>query len=82
MQDIIYAPNQFSPAHLISSYSPSESTLQAVKDVLENGPNIPDYVTYFRADYYFDWCIPYCSIDQTYFSYSEKLKSDLERRED
>lgn len=72
LYDVIYAPNQFTPAELIPYRQPSEESLQAVNDVLENGSIIPRYVTYFRADYYFDWCIPYICYDNTYFSYSEK----------
>ena len=75
LYDVIYAPNQFAPAELISYRQPSEGSLQAVKDVLYNGSIIPRYVTYFRADYYFDWCEPYICYDQTYFSYSEKYRA-------
>lgn len=75
LYDVIYAPNQFTPAELIPYKQPSKESLQAVKDVLYNGSIIPKYVTYFRADYYFDWCIPYICYDQTYFSYSEKYKT-------
>lgn len=76
LQEVIYAKNQFSPAYLIAQSEPSESTLQAVREVLQDGPTIPNYVTFFRADYYHDWSeliIPYCTIDHTYFSADVRL---------
>ena len=76
LQEVIYAKNQFSPAYLIAESHPSDSTLAAVKDVLQNGPTIPNYVTFFRADYYHNWSeliIPYCVIDHTYFSADVRL---------
>ena len=76
LQEVIYAKNQFSPAYLIAQSEPSESTLQAVREVLQDGPTIPNYVTFFRADYYHDWSeliIPYCVIDHTYFSADVRL---------
>lgn len=76
LQEVIYAKNQFSPAYLIAQSEPSESTLQAVREVLQNGPTIPNYVTFFRADYYHNWSeliIPYCVIDHTYFSADTRL---------
>ena len=76
LQEVIYAKNQFSPAYLIAQSEPSESTLQAVREVLQDGPIIPNYVTFFRADYYHDWSeliIPYCVIDHTYFSADVRL---------
>ena len=76
LQEVIYAKNQFSPAYLIAESCPSDSTLAAVKDVLQNGPCIPNYVTFFRADYYHNWSeliVPYCVIDHTYFSADVRL---------
>ena len=76
LQEVIYAKNQFSPAYLIAQSEPSESTLQAVREVLQDGPTIPNYVTFFRADYYHNWSeliIPYCTIDHTYFSADVRL---------
>lgn len=76
LQEVIYAKNQFSPAYLIAESKPSESTMQAVREVLQDGPTIPNYVTFFRADYYHNWSdliIPYCVIDHTYFSADTRL---------
>lgn len=77
LQEVIYQKNQFTPAYLISSSSPSESTLEAVRTVIKDGPTLPEYVTFFRADYYFSWVTPYTSIDHTYFSYDNRLKEAL-----
>lgn len=81
LQEVIYAENQFEPADMISSSSPTESTLRAVKQVLQDGPTIPEYVTFFRADFYFDWVDPYVNIDHTYFSYDPNLKERMEQDE-
>lgn len=76
LQEVIYAKNQFSPAYLIESSEPNESTLSAVREVVQNGPTIPEYVTFFRADYYHNWSdliVPYCVYGNTYFSADERL---------
>lgn len=78
LKEIIYAKNQFSPAYLIESSEPNESTLNAVREVIQNGPIVPEYVTFFRADYYHDWSdliIPYCVYGNTYFSADVRLMS-------
>lgn len=76
LYDVMYAPNQFSPASIISSSSPSESTLSAVYEVLQSGTTIPNYVTFFRASYYHNWSsyiVPYCVYGNTYFSADTRL---------
>ena len=80
MFDVIYAKNQFSPADMISSTTPKQLQLDIVSKIVTEGPTIPEYVTYFRADYYHQWPgqVPYCQFDTTYFSYDEKLKKRLE----
>lgn len=70
--DVIYAPNQFTPADKISSTTPTAIQYQVVDDVISNGTSLPYYVMYFRANYYFDWATPYIAIDRTYFSYLPK----------
>lgn len=77
LRSVIYETNQFSPASVISQYSPTQDSLNAVMEVITYGPTIPMYVTFFRADYYFDWLVPYMSIDHTYFSYDYSLKTRL-----
>lgn len=79
LQEVIYAKNQFSPAYLIESSEPNESTLSAVKEVVQNGPTIPEYVTFFRADYYHNWSdliVPYCVYGNTYFSADVRLTEE------
>lgn len=82
--DVIYAKHQFTPAKKIKQSEPSESTMKAAKYVAMYGPSIPEYVTFFRADYYFDWGSPYVDyvcIDRTYFTYDSRLKAKLESEE-
>lgn len=81
LYDIIYEKNQFTPANLIECREPTESTMNAVIEVCTNGPTIPEYVTYFRADYYHnfsEYLEDYINIDSTYFSYDVNLKTKLE----
>lgn len=83
--DVIYAKHQFTPAKKIKQSEPSESTMKAAKYVAMYGPSIPEYVTFFRADYYFDWgsrYVDYVCIDRTYFTYDSRLKAKLESEED
>lgn len=81
LYDVIYAPNQFTPASLIPYYEPSESTINAVMHVVQNGPTMPEWVTFFRANYYhsFSGVADYMCIDKTYFSYDVSLKNKLDR---
>jgi len=73
LEGVIYAKNQFSPAHLIPNTKPNQMQYDVVDYVCQNGPTIPEYVCYFRADHYHNWNTnkykPYCKIDTTYFSY-------------
>lgn len=75
LYDIVYYPNAFSPAKLISKYhsKTTQSCYDAVDYIIENGPACPNYVRYFRADHDFDWdnYRSYTSIDNTYFGYLE-----------
>lgn len=73
--EVIYAENQFSVANKLDDASPSESSKIAVDEVLNYGSTIPLYVTYFRAGEYHDWGdqVPYCRIDNTYFTYSQAM---------
>lgn len=78
--DVIYAPSQFSPAKYVSSTTPTQIQIDIANKIATEGPTIPEYVTYFRADYYHKWKDhkPYCQIDKTYFSYDIALKQKLE----
>lgn len=72
LHQVIHAPGQFSVAHLLDSYCPTEETLRAARDIVENGPSMPIHVLYFRASHYHQFgngrVIPYTCIDNTYFS--------------
>ena len=72
LYQVIYAPGQFSVAYLLDSYCPTEETLRAARDIVENGPSMPIHVLYFRASHYHQFgngrVIPYTCIDNTYFS--------------
>lgn len=76
LEEVIYEKNQFETARRASSCSMSESDYERMKSVVDyiskNGPSIPEYITYFRANYYHTWSsklVSYCQIDNTYFSY-------------
>lgn len=76
LYSVIYAPNQFSPANLISSTTPTATNYAAVDYVLKNGTTLPSYVMYFRANYHFNWSgyVPYTKISNTCFGYMSKDK--------
>ena len=76
LYDVIYEADQFEPAPFIYSTHIDESDindmLAVITKILAYGPTIPEYVTYFRANYYHGWSdrlIPYVNYDNTYFSY-------------
>lgn len=77
LHDVIYEPNQFSTACYIESTCYTDTVYSAVMDVVENGPSLPTYVTFFRAGYYHDFgnniVVPYTCIDNTYFSADIRL---------
>lgn len=74
LEDVIYAPNQFSPSGLIWKTTPTKANYEAVDYVLKNGVTLPEYCLYFRANYHFQWngYTPYTAIDHTYFGYLNK----------
>ena len=79
LYDIIYAPNQFEPAHNIPYTNPSEDAINAVNEIITNGPCLPKNVTFFRAGYYHNWSDliqPYTVIDNTYFSYDVRIEGN------
>lgn len=77
MSEVIYAPGQFSVAYLVDYYTPDDAALGAVMSVVVNGTTVPKCVTYFRSGYYHEWnssrIIPFCKIDNTYFSYDNQI---------
>lgn len=80
VNEVIFAKNQFSTSDNIDSAHPSYEMLELVRSVVENGPTIPEYITYFRAGHYHEWdtsygeVVPWDKLDNTYFSYDVKLK--------
>lgn len=77
LRQVVFAKNQFEPAHLIGNKAIASKYMKkskkVVKYVCKHGPTIPKYVTYFRADYYHSWSgmHAYKKIDKTYFSYDQ-----------
>lgn len=79
LYDVIYATNQFEPTENIPYTDPSEEAIQAVNEIVQNGPCVPKNVTFFRASYYHNWSDliqPYTVIDNTYFSYDVRIEVD------
>lgn len=74
LESVLYAKNQFTPAHRIKSTTPTDTQRKVVEQLLTEGITLPYYVMYFRAWYYFSWAESYAHIDDTYFSYLEKDK--------
>lgn len=75
----LYADNQFASVDDIRNHTPSEESIQAVTDVLSHGIILPEYVTFFKTNDYHQWGdqMPYIQLGNTYFSYSESLKTQL-----
>ena len=73
IKEVIYYKNAFTPATagLLEGVTPTKTNYEAVDFVLENGPTLPTYVRYFRADYHHKWSgyEGYTAIDHTYFGY-------------
>lgn len=72
LKEVIYAKNQFTPAYLISKTQPTDVQIAVVQDLMQNGTNLPYYVLYFRASFFFDWANDYCFVNDTYFSFLSK----------
>lgn len=73
LEEVIFAKHQFTPATSGKIYNvePTEQNYEAVDDVIQNGPTLPDNVKFFRADYHFKWenYVGYLVLDKTYFGY-------------
>lgn len=73
IEEVIYYKNAFTPATagLLEGVTPTNTNYEAVDYVLENGPTLPTYVRYFRANYHHSWegYEGYAVIDHTYFGY-------------
>lgn len=78
LYDIIYYPYAFSPVleGKMENCTPCASSYEAVRYVIANGPTVPTYVRYFRADRHFiEWYdegyVGYSNRDNVYFGYFE-----------
>ena len=73
LEEVVYAPAQFSPADLLYKTTPTETNYAAVDHVLKNGSILPKYCMYFRSEYCFSdvWegYDRYTQIDTIYFGY-------------
>ena len=73
IEEVIYYKNAFTPATagLLEGVTPTKTNYEAVDFVLKNGPTLPTYVRYFRANYHHKWTgyTGYIAIDHTYFGY-------------
>lgn len=69
IEEVIYAPGQFTVASYLFEDEPNETNKEAVDWVVWNGPSIDEKIQFFRSKYYFSWVEPAMSIDNTYFSY-------------
>ena len=69
IEEVIYAPGQFTVASYLFEDEPTETNKEAVDWVIWNGPSIDEKIQFFRSKYYFSWVEPAMNIDNTYFSY-------------
>ena len=73
LYDVIHYPYAFTPVlyNALYDWEVDERDYEAVDYVIWNGPTIPTYVRYFRADYDHQWedYANYCILDTTYFGY-------------
>lgn len=73
IHDVIYYRNAFTPVVYDQLYrwDIDQRDYDAVDYVVANGPTVPTYVRYFRADYDHKWenYQNYCVIDDMYFGY-------------
>ena len=76
LYNVVYAPNQFTPAPRIASTTPTVTNYEAVDYVVQNGVTLPSYCLYFRANYHFNWpgYVGYAKIDDVCFGYMSKDK--------
>ena len=71
--EVVYSPEQFSPANLLYKTTPTEMNYAAVDYVLKNGSILPKHCMYFRSEYCFSdtWegYARYTQIGAMYFGY-------------
>lgn len=78
LHDVVYAPNQFTPANRIESTRATQdisNQVAIVEDICMQGTSVPRYVLYFRSGHYFNWSTleNYGCIGNTYFSSLKSL---------
>lgn len=80
ISDVIFEPNQFTTSKYVDSTTASQQQYDVIHDLLDNGPNMPEYVIYFRASRYHTMrdAFDYTTIDGTYFSGSRKIYDSME----
>lgn len=72
INDVVYAKNQFSPAHLIPSTTPTEEQYEVIQIVLTNSETVLDRgVVFFSRGQYNDYLFD--KIGDHYFCYSTNL---------
>jgi hypothetical protein len=65
---VIYEPGVFSPASRVRYTTPSQSCMNAVISVINDGPTLPRNVLAFRNGHYHNFGTPYVCIDGVYFT--------------
>lgn len=73
--DVIYAKAedgtpQFDSSSMVDDVTPTETQYNIVDRIITNGPTVPGWVQYFRANRHHTWSksyTPYCSSGNTYF---------------
>lgn len=83
LEEVVYQNTngfyQFTPAPHIEYYDPTLTQIEIVEELIVSGPTIPEYVCYFRANYYHDrpGINDFDCFDRTYFSYSDEDKANF-----
>lgn len=80
ISDVIFEPNQFTTSKYVESTIASQQQYDVINDLLDNGPNVPEYVIYFRAGKYHTMrdAFDYVAMSGTYFSGSWKIYNSME----
>ena len=82
LYDVAYTPGQFDVAPYLTSAVPGDLQLQIAEDLCRNGPTIPLWVTFFRANRFFTreemYVNDYIAIDHVYFSYDPRVRDRVE----
>lgn len=76
VSEVVYAADQFEVVPELTNAEPSELTREVVRDVFDNGTDIPARVMFFRKDYYHSsaWAVEEFAIGCVCFSSSKWLE--------